>query len=278
MVSGKVSSIKKHDYYLSQREIDDGYVLACSTTAVSDLVIEAHEAQKTSDLPLQEIKAAVTDVESLSQDGVMLRLKTPKSKMLRFMSGQSVRLTNEDGEQAVYPLTSCACDGRNLEFLICRDESDFSRTLFSRDITGEAVIIEGPLGDFTLIEQLSANLVFIGAKEGIGAVISMIEQAISVDQVDNIYFYLIDEPAWGDKFENLYRSWKDALDNFHMRRFPPETSHSMIISCVLEDISDQSDCGVYIAGKSDFAESVRSELQGSFDDDHILVLKTDQVK
>ena len=69
VVSGKTSPLKKHDYYLSQREIDEGYVLACSTTAATDLVIEASEARAPSELPLQKIKAAVTKVQKLGEDG-----------------------------------------------------------------------------------------------------------------------------------------------------------------------------------------------------------------
>ncbi len=41
VVSGEVWKIRDHDYLLSAREKQMGYILACSNTAVTDLVLEA---------------------------------------------------------------------------------------------------------------------------------------------------------------------------------------------------------------------------------------------
>ncbi len=41
VVSGAVRKLRDHDFVISAREQEEGYVLACSNTAISDLVIEA---------------------------------------------------------------------------------------------------------------------------------------------------------------------------------------------------------------------------------------------
>jgi CDP-4-dehydro-6-deoxyglucose reductase len=86
-----------------------------------------------------------------------------------------VRLANEDGANRVYPVASCACDGRHLLFLIRRRaDDDFGPSVLNDGILGQMVRIEGPNGDFVLQEDDVAPCVLIAAGEGIGYVKSRI--------------------------------------------------------------------------------------------------------
>jgi CDP-4-dehydro-6-deoxyglucose reductase len=248
VLSGKVASLREHDYFLSEREKQEGYVLACSTTAVTDVVIEAHEAGAPAELPQQEIRAQVAGIDRLGEGGALLRLKTPRSNTLRFMSGQSVRLTTENGEQARYQLASCACDGRKLRFFI-RDRGDaFSRAVLEGQLVGQAVTLEGPDGDFVLEEESLAPSIFIAAADGYGPVLSMVEQAISIDNADRITVYLVEEQAWGDAFENRLRSWKDALDNFEVTHLPADIEISDLRDRLKQENPDLGQSDIYLAG------------------------------
>ena len=94
------------------------------------------------------------------------------------MSGQSVLLVSEDGDEAEYHMASCACDGRKLRFFI-RDRDDaFSRAVLEKALLGQAITIRGPSGEFTLEEESQAPSLFIAAADGYGPVLSMVEQAI----------------------------------------------------------------------------------------------------
>ena len=251
VLSGKVATLREHDYFLSEREKREGYILACSTTAVTDVVIEAHEAGTPKDLPEQEIRASVTGIESLGEGGALLRITTPRSNTLRFMSGQSVLLVSEDGDEAEYHMASCACDGRKLRFFI-RDRDDaFSRAVLEKALLGQAITIRGPSGEFTLEEESQAPSLFIAAADGYGPVLSMVEQAISIDNADRIHVYLIDEPAWGEAFENRLRSWEDALDNFEVKRLPASTGVSDLRARLMEENPDLGECDLYLAGPDD---------------------------
>ena len=96
VVAGRVAKLRDHDYVLSAREREAGYVLACSCTAVTDVVIEAHEATSPAEMPYQDIRAVVTGIESAAaKKAQRCGCETPHTSMLRFMSGQSVRLTDE---------------------------------------------------------------------------------------------------------------------------------------------------------------------------------------
>ena len=255
VVAGRVAKLRDHDYVLSAREREAGYVLACSCTAVTDLVIEAHEAASPSEMPYQDIRAVVSGIERCGEGGAALQLQTPHTSMLRFMSGQSVRLTDERGATASYALASCACDGGNLELLIRRRADDmFSLAVFEGEMVGEMVRVEGPSGEFVLQEDSTAPCIFVAAGDGIGPVKGLVEQAISIDSADRLHVCLIDEPAWGDKYHNLFRSWDDALDNFELTRLPQETTPADLRDLLLNAHPDLAAWDIYLAGSRSFVE------------------------
>ena len=249
ILSGQATRLREHDYVLSAHEQEDGYILACSWTAVTDLVMEAHEAESPAQLPAQEIRATVQRIEHLGPEGALLHLKTPRTHSLRFMSGQTVRLTNEDGASRIYPVASCACDGRHLLFLIRRRvDDDFGQSVLADSITGQMVRIDGPYGDFVLQEDAIVPCVLIAASEGIGYVKSLLEHAIAIDNADWLHVYLVHEPAWGEKVLNLFRSWEDALDNFRLTRLPQQTDAPELYARLQEDHPDLGTCHLYVAG------------------------------
>ena len=63
VVSGQVKKICPHDYVLSETEKGLGYILTCSNTAVTDVVLEAEEALGSHDIPQQEIDIRVKKIE-----------------------------------------------------------------------------------------------------------------------------------------------------------------------------------------------------------------------
>jgi CDP-4-dehydro-6-deoxyglucose reductase len=262
ILAGQASRLREHDYVLSAHEQEDGYVLACAWTAVTDLVIEAHEAASPAQLPVQEIRTTVQRIEHLGTDGALLHLKTPRTHSLRFMSGQSVRLTNEDGASRIYPVASCACDGRHLLFLIRRRaDDDFGQSVLEEGIVGQMVRIEGPTGDFVLQEDVVAPCVLIAAGEGIAYIKSLLEHAIAIDNADWLHVYLVHEPAWGDKILNLFRSWEDALDNFQLARLPQQTDAHTLYAQLQRDHPDLNRCNLYIAGPAPLVDPLGSMLK-----------------
>ena len=165
------------------------------------------------------------------------------------MSGQTVRLTNEDGASRVYPVASCSCDVGHLLFLIRRRANDdFGQSVLADNIIGQMVLIEGPHGNFVLQQDDIAPCVLIAAGEGIGYVKSLLEHAIAIDNADWLHVYLVHEPAWGDKVLNLFQSWEDALDNFRLTRLPQQTDAPTLYTLLQEDHPDLDKCHLYVAG------------------------------
>ena len=249
VVSGDVRKVRDHDFVLSEREQGLGLILTCSWTAVTDVVLEAREARSTADLPPQTIRSKAVKVEPVSEDMAVLHLRTPRTQTLRFMAGQSVRLTDEDGQQGEYVIASCPCDGRNLEFLIRRRVEDpFARTLFERRIKNQVIEGHGPFGDFVLKEDSSQPAVFVAIGPGFAAIKSLLEHAIASDAVEHLHLYRLDDPLSRSRVDNLCRAWADSLDNFSFTLMAPDLPASEAFRRIAADLPDLASLDIYLAG------------------------------
>ncbi|MEM7564647.1 MAG: 2Fe-2S iron-sulfur cluster-binding protein, partial [Pseudomonadota bacterium] len=110
VLSGEVRPVRHHDYCFTEAEKNQGYVLACSCTAVTDIVLEADEARDASEIPEQSITARIKKVDCQDGEVILLSLQTPRTNRLRFLAGQNAGLSLEDGAGFQYPIASCPCD------------------------------------------------------------------------------------------------------------------------------------------------------------------------
>jgi CDP-4-dehydro-6-deoxyglucose reductase len=214
VVSGEVARISEHDYVLSEREKQMGYMLTCCNTAVTDVVLEAAEARTTADLPEQDIRAQIRKLEPEGDDLMLLHVQTPRTQTLRFMAGQRALLTLEDGAARELPIASCPCNGRNLQFSVRRNHDAFGAYLFERQPTREMIRVQGPVGSFVLREEATEPAVFIAIGDGIAPIKSLIEHAVSIDNIEAFHLYWSADRPDGHYHERWCRALKETLDNF----------------------------------------------------------------
>lgn len=215
VVSGEVQKIRPHDYSFTAAEKAQGYVLLCANTAITDLVIEATEAGGVQDIPFQEIDTQVKKIERLGGDIAILTLQTPRSKRLRFLAGQHALLGIATDLAATYPLASCPCDDRNLQFHIRRNDGKaFSNHVHKILRRSDSVKLQGPQGIFLLNEDSHRPIIFIAYETGFAPIKSLIEHAMALDTAEHMHLYWLAEGGDGHYLSNLCRSWADALDNF----------------------------------------------------------------
>lgn len=261
IVSGEVKKIRPHDYSLSAAEKAQGHALLCANTAITDLVIEAIEARGVHDIPLQEIDTRVKKLEQLNDDIVILSLQTPRSKRLRFLAGQHVVLGLSDGVGATYPIASCPCDDRNLQFHIHRFDGDaFSDHVFRRLKDADTVSIQGPQGAFVLQEESPRPILLIAYETGFAPIKSLIEHAMALDTAEHMHLYWLAERSEGHYLNNLCRSWADALDNFdYTPLVTPVTAKAceQVLAHMPNKHCELGDHDVYVAGP----ESLTNEAE-----------------
>jgi len=269
VTAGQVVRTMATDYPLSENEKTQGYVLACAhTSASSELTLETLEARGPADIPQQQIVTSVRAVRVLAPDTMLLHLQTPRSHRLRFLAGQSVTLglAEGDGLRRSYPIASCPCDDRNLQFFIARDAADpLAARLFAGGLKhGDAVTVWGPSGEFVLVED-AHPLVFAACDTGFAPVKSLIEHALSLDASPSISLFWLATRSDGHFMANQCRAWSEALDPFEYTlstHDDPAAGASLMSTAIRADLFD-IDCAFYIAGPAAFVDALCGELSAA---------------
>ena len=277
LVSGKTLPMRHSDYVFSETEKNRGYILLCAHTAVNDLEIEATEVVGARDIPMQQIATRVKKIEPLGEDMALLHLQTPRTKRLQFLAGQAVTLETANGAEVDYPVASCPCDDRNLQFHIQRHRGDrFTDYVFKKLKSGDIVTLAGPKGEFTLNEESSRSLIFLAHGTGFAPIKSLIEHAMARDTAESMHLYWLSGDG-GHYLNNLCRSWTDALDNF---RYTPLTAEAAKSAAALNQLEkDHPDLGgfdIYAAGPETFLTSVKKYLHdNNFPDNQMITNRPD---
>jgi len=235
VVSGQVKKIAQHDYVLTEAEKGLGYILTCSCTAVTDVVLEADEALDSHDIPVQEIDIKVKKIERPDERVILLNARTPRTRRLRFLAGQYLSVEIDDLPTQHCAIASCPCDDMNLQFHVpVVAGNPFSDMLGDKIKPAAEIRIRGPMGDFTLDEDSPRSLVFVAVNAGFGPVKSLVEHAMALDTAEDIHLYWITTPGNSHYLDNLCRAWADALDNFHYTSL--EATGTASVETLLPDI------------------------------------------
>ncbi len=260
-ISGEIERISHSDYVFKASEKAQGLFLMCTHTPASDeLVVEAMEAQNADEISMQWIDIKVRAIEFPVEDVAVVRAQTPRSQRLRFLAGQTARLTLPDKAARRVSLASCPCDDRNLEFHISRIEGEpFSETLFGDSADIRQVGLVGPHGSFTLREGSPERTIFIAEDTGFGPIRSLIEHAMSLDEDAPMSLYRKTRDPGGHYLANLCRAWADALDDFRFQAISGEKPDELL-SEIAADHPDLGASTVYAAGSKAMLESASQRL------------------
>lgn len=204
-----------HDYVFSEADKSRGCILLCRAEPETDLEIEAHAAGGVEDIPLQQVPAKVTQLERVHADILVLHLRTPRSRTLRFLAGQHVSLEIEGLPARNKSIASCPCNAMHLQFHIRRVPGDtFSEYVFSALRPGQTINLNGPWGVFTLDEASRRPIVLLAYDTGFAPIQSIVEHAIALDLNQPMHLYWLVQRAGDHYLENYCRAWLDALDDF----------------------------------------------------------------
>jgi CDP-4-dehydro-6-deoxyglucose reductase len=215
VVRGRCDPLRHHDYILSGDERGAGVVLLCCAGTGCDLEIETRLADNPAAIPLQHICTTVSRLEPVTDDTLVLHLRTPRSRTLQFLAGQHVTLTIPGLAPRNKSIASCPCNGLVLQFHIRRVPGDaFSDYVFSHLQLRQPVEVSGPKGEFVLDSGTRNALIFVAYDTGFAPIKSLMEHAISLELNQPITLYWAARPPAGHYLENHCRAWQDALDNF----------------------------------------------------------------
>ena len=255
LVSGEVQKVRAHDYVLSQAEKDAGMILLCSCAAVNDVVIEANVAG-VSDIREQQLTAKVQSVEVFNSNVAALHLMAPRSQRLRFLAGQSVRLS-ACGESSQYAIASCPCEERHIEIQIKRNPDDaFAELLFNRLKKNDDVDLQGPYGELVLDDESERPVIFVAFGAGFAPIKSLIQHAMSLDNAESIDLHWLADES-GHYQGNLCRAWADALENFKYTPHAHTAKMEVTLSEIVQTYPDLNHFDVYAVGSPEMLEIIK---------------------
>ena len=266
LISGEIKKTKPHDFVFSESEKLQNYFLCCSNTAITDIEIEADEAGNEKDIPRQNISAKVKKADRLSDDVLILNLKTPRTKRLRFLAGQNVILSRGELAPLELPIASCPCDDMNIQFHIPHSDNPFTQYVYDDINSSDSIHIDGPTGSFILDENSNNPIIFIAFDTGYAPINSLIEHAVTLEHAEYIHLYWIHK---GEKpyMHNQCHAWEDALDNFKYEPIQcddltdPEQLNEKL-KVLIEEYSDFANKNIYICGEEKMAKKTKEILLG----------------
>jgi CDP-4-dehydro-6-deoxyglucose reductase len=217
VLDGEVSVHRHYDFVIPEADKIANTVLLCSVTAKSDLVIYANEAKQAKDIPFQEVSVKVAKIEQPNENNIVIHLRTPRSRTLRFLAGQYVQAKIPGVESSYQYIASCPCNGMIIQLHVARSEHPFSQRVFGGLKVGDVVELSGPSGDFTLDEESGRPIVMVAQDTGFAPIKSLIEHAIALDLPQSMYLFWLVEQGQDHYQSNYCRSWEDALDCFIYR-------------------------------------------------------------
>ena len=263
VVSGSVGELQFHDYALTEAEKYQNYTLLCSAYPGSDMVIEAEAATGTHEIPVQSVLTRVAKLERLGEEFMVLHLRTPRTRTLRFLAGQYVRLSKPDGGLREIAIASCPCNGRELQFHLYRDRRDpFARHVFESWSVGQTVELTGPYGEFTLDEGSRRPLLLVAEDTGFAPIKSLVEHAIALELSQPMWLFWFVRRAGGHYLANFCRSLEYALDDFRYRpvTLTPGQDSAEAVASTLGQVSDVAGCDLYVSAGGQLSDAVVETL------------------
>jgi benzoate/toluate 1,2-dioxygenase reductase component len=164
------------DDALTADEAERGYVLPCSMSPKSDLVLRIASTSAVAKTQAATYPATLTALERLSPTTVSVTLKTPDRDKLAFLPGQYVNIAVPGTDQTRSYSFSSAPDEEHLSFLVkITPGGVMSEYLTERAKVGDELSFTGPHGSFFLRETDRPVLLLAGGT-GLAPILSILRK------------------------------------------------------------------------------------------------------
>jgi CDP-4-dehydro-6-deoxyglucose reductase len=221
LVQGEIRYPRGAPLGLGADEVARGYVLLCQAHAVTDVVVEAREIRRVTDVEVKSLPCRVERLQRLAPDVMALFLRLPAVEDFHFAAGQYLDVMLPDGRRRSFSIASPPHDAGLIELHVRRVSSgEFTVRVFERMRAGELLRIEGPLGQFVYhepdvpaaeVEALPPAIIVAGGT-GFAPAKSILRHVLETGGRRRLHLY------WGARHEvDLY---EDAWVRERVARFP----------------------------------------------------------
>lgn len=167
------------DDALTDDEAAQGYVLPCSMTPKSDLVLRIATTSEVAKTQAGTFDATITGLDRLSPTTVALTLETPQRDDLAFLPGQYVNIAVPGTDETRSYSFSNGPDDKSLTFLMkLAPGGVMSDYLTDRAAVGDPLTFTGPHGSFFLRETDRPVLLLAGGT-GLAPILSIVRTMVA---------------------------------------------------------------------------------------------------
>lgn len=263
VVSGQTVPLQE-ELGLSEQEKQEGWILSCVRTAVTDIVLDAEDLGSI-DLPTAKtLPCRVHSIEKLAPDVAKVQLRLPPTSDFRFLPGQYIDVIGHGGIRRSYSLANASVADKMLELHIREVEGGaMSKYWFKDAKPNDLLRLHGPLGTFFLREAGGTDVVFLATGTGIAPVKAMLEglaQAEPARRPRSVSIF------WGGRVESdLY--WTPSPDV--ALRFVPVLSRAgeewrnargYVHQVLIEETPNFAEMTVYACGSPAMIQSAKQAL------------------
>lgn len=245
---------------LAAHERAAGLVLACRARPRGDVALTWLGAAAPAVHPPRRVKGRVTGIEALTHDITRLRIRP--ARPLPFSAGQFARLGFPGQPPRAYSMAN-APGADELEFHIRRVPGGrVSGFVSERLRPGQAVSIEGPLGDASLREPHRETTVLVGGGSGLAPALSILRTLLTRTTPGAIHLYHgvrseadLYETAW---LAGLAQAGRIAYHPVLSRPIAPTAQRTGFVhQAVGHDFASLAQAEVYACGPPPMVEAMR---------------------
>ena len=178
-ISGEIAHGEYSSFVLSANEVAANKILLCKSVAKSDIVIDTPDWSDEIPLRLMHAKIeAITKTPSVA----ILKLKLLANQSLHFHAGQYINILYKDKIRS-YSLASSPMQPCSLELHIRYYRGGvFSEVVWNDFIAGKIIRFKGPLGNFTLQDNVrNHSILMICTGTGFAPIKSILEYMVSTN-------------------------------------------------------------------------------------------------
>jgi 3-phenylpropionate/trans-cinnamate dioxygenase ferredoxin reductase subunit len=172
LLQGKVKELTRASYVLTAEELAQGYILACQSIPQTDVHIEV----KLAGTAFKRVSGRVTEQIRLTHDIAELRVQLEEALCYRAGQFADIAIAGLPGVQRSYSFAAPARPDAQVRFCVRKVPGGaFSSLVNDTDLTGQAMTVEGPKGDFYL-RPAEAPLLFVAGGSGLAPILAMLQE------------------------------------------------------------------------------------------------------
>ncbi len=253
--SGQVSYPDGPPIALGEEDEAQGMAVFCQAHAQSDLIIESHEVEGSSEIEIKTLPCRITALKRLNHDVMLVMLKLPEADRMQFLAGQYIDFLLEDGRKRAFSLANAPHEDHDLELHIRHVENGrFTGQVFDSLKVKDIMRIEGPYGQFFLREDSGRPIIFMAGGTGFAPIKGIVEHALALGISQPIHLY------WGArKQEDLYmhelaQEWADQHSHIEYHPVLSEADDDWqgrkgyVHEAIMADFADLSGYEIYASG------------------------------